>query len=254
MSSPRQRGALTARYARFIDELRSQRRYFFSSDSRAFLARLGRLAADRVHKLPSGHSLYRARKNAVVRRGSDYVADLHPWPAAEMIPALNMGTEDRANPYNIQMLYLATSPEIAIAEVRTGIDFPVTVATFRLRRALRLVDLDENGGGERRRPESRLWQRISADFSRSLSAEERRLSCLHTQTVAELFRDRGFDGLLYRSQFTAWRGDTAIAQDEALNIVVFDPRAVAHVGSKVWTVRRQSIEATPLPARRSRRR
>lgn len=127
-----------------------------------------------------------------------------------MKPILNMKSEGRANPYNITVMYLASSEETAIAEVRPDVRFPVTVGEFRVLKDLKLVDfvsLRPSYAAYFRHPDiqedEHLWLALSSDYSRSLYKEEQQINYLQTQVIAEYFKVQGFDGLIYQSQFKA---------------------------------------------------
>ena len=235
--------SLVEKYSDFVDELKFSRRYFLSDSSKDFLSSLKELAEKNPFSLKQGDVLYRARKNDY----KEHKPSFEPRSAKEMKPIPNMKAEGRANPYNITMMYLASSEETAIAEVRPDVGFPVTVGEFKDVKGLRLVDfvsLRPSYAAYFRHPDVDddvyLWLALSNDYSRPLFKEEQQINYLQTQVIAEYFKDQGFDGLIYQSQFKAQKASSK-GEDIAKNFVIFDVNAVEHVRSEVWKIREQSV-------------
>ncbi len=235
--------SLVEKYSDFVDELKFSRRHFLSESSNEFLSNLKELAGQRTFPLKQGELLYRARKNEYINHEPSYTAR----PPEEMKPRLNMKAEGRANPYNITMMYLASSEETAISEVRPDVRFPVTVGEFKVVRELKLVDfvsLRPSFAAYCRNPDVsedvHLWLALRGDYSRALYKEEQRINYLPTQVIAEYFKVHGFDGLIYQSQFNAQKVSSK-GEDIAKNFVLFDADAVEHVKSEVWKIREQSV-------------
>lgn len=238
--------SLVEKYSEFVDELKSSRRYFLSESSQEFLSSLKELAKERTFLLKEGEVLYRARKNDVVRNGGDYQPVSDPRPAEEMKPTPNMNSEGRANPYNITMMYLASSEETAVSEVRPDVHFPVTVSEFRVVKDLRLVDFVSTRPSwawyfRKTDDVTNLWLRLSGDYSRPLNKEEQRINYLQTQVIAEYFNDQGFDGLIFQSQFKARKNSSECGEDISKNFVIFDLDAVEHIKAGVWKISEQIV-------------
>lgn len=238
--------SLVEKYSDFVDELKSSRRYFLSDSSKDFLSNLKELAEKNPFSLKQGHVLYRARKNDY----KGHQPSFDPWPAEEMKPKPNMKAEGRANPYNISMMYLASSEETAIAEVRPDVGFPVTVGEFQVKKELNLVDfvsLRPSYAAYFMHPDvgedEYLWLALSNDYSRPLYKEEQQVNYLQTQVIAEYFKDQGFDGLIYQSQFKAQKTSLK-GEDIAKNFVIFDAEAVENIKSEVWKISEQSVSVT----------
>lgn len=241
--------SLVEKYSEFVDELRSSRRHFLSDSSNEFLSDLKELALadeEKTFTLEKGKVLYRARKNEVERTGGVYHPISEPWSAANMKPAPHMNSEGRANPYNITMMYLASSEETAVSEVRPDVHFPVTVSEFRVVKDLKLVDFVTT------RPShywwygmaddvTNLWLRLSADYSKPLNKEEQRINYLQTQVIAEYFKDQGFDGLIFQSQFKARKTSSECGEEISKNFVIFDIDAVEHINVGVWKISEQTV-------------
>lgn len=235
--------SLVEKYSDFVDELKFSRRHFLSDNSKEFLSNLKKLAEAKTCLLKQGDVLYRARKHEY--KGP--LTSVDPWSADDMKPIPNMRAEGRANPYNITMMYLASSEETAIAEVRPDVGFPVTVSEFKVVTELKLVDfvsLRPSWAWFFRHPgisdDEYLWLELSNDYSRPLFKEEQQINYLQTQVITEYFKDQGFDGLIYQSQFNAKKTPTQV-KELAKNFVIFDPDAVEHVKAEVWKISEQSV-------------
>jgi len=219
------------------------RRHFLSDNSKEFLSSIKKLAEANTCLLKQGEVLYRARKHEY----KGHQPSVDPWPTVDMKPIPNMKAEGRANPYNITMMYLANSEETAIAEVRPDVGFPVTVCKFKVVKELKLVDFVSS------RPswaawfqhpgvsdDEYLWLDLSNDYSRPLFKEEQQINYLQTQVITEYFKDQGFDGLIYQSQFKAKKERTQV-ECLAKNFVIFDPDAVEPINTEVWKISEQSV-------------
>lgn len=144
---------------------------------------------------------------------------LSPLPPDRMKPLPNMATEGRANPKGIPYLYLATDKETAMAEICPWLDSLISVGQFRTIRELVVFDLaalhqdttiylSEPSPKKR---ESAVWSDIDSAFSKPISPTEHVAEYIPTQIIAELFKNNGADGMIYKS-----------ALGDGLNVVLFD--------------------------------
>lgn len=140
------------------------------------------------------------------------------FSSERMKPRLNRATEGRANPAGIPVLYLASSEQTAISEVRPWIGSEISVAQFKLVREVRAIDLSR---GHRRSPFMEItfeemfgeapigakrktelvWLDIDNAFSRPTTLSDDAADYVPTQILAELFMAAGYDAIIYRSQF-----------------------------------------------------
>jgi RES domain-containing protein len=135
-----------------------------------------------------------------------------------MKPLANRAREGRINPAGIPVLYLASSEQTAISEVRPWLGSVISVAQVSVLRELRAVDLsrghgalsvghltlDELEGGkpvDARKKEKAVWIDVDNAFSQPVERSDDAADYVPTQILAELFRDAGFDAVIYRSQF-----------------------------------------------------
>jgi hypothetical protein len=135
-----------------------------------------------------------------------------PAPAdlKRMIPFTDRATEGRVNAKGIPCLYLSTDRDTAMAEVRPWIGSYVSVGQFTIFRDLTVVDCSsdlassglrfegaEPEPGERERL---VWGRINRAFSEPVTRSDDVADYAPTQVLAEAFRVKGFDGIVYGSK------------------------------------------------------
>ena len=221
---------LAKRYKHFIHEVTHHFRYRLSPTSEEFLSDVVDAASKYIVQLDQGTLLYRARANELEHCGDIKQPKATARPACDMKPAPNVVSEGRANPDNICALYLADHAGTALAEVRAGTRYPVTVGTFRTTRDLQIVDLTKEmnwhsyffdppkEGGD-------LWYDLSYDFSKPLNPHETRTHYAKTQIIAEAFKHHGYDGVRYRSQFFAHEQNIGSAEIRGTNYALFDLRS-----------------------------
>lgn len=108
----------------------------------------------------------------------------------------------------------------------------ISVGQFRTRKELRLVNCSvhpPNGltvyweEPDDQKKEEAVWADIDRAFSRPVTASDQSSDYVPTQIIAELFRNNGFDGVLYRS-----------ALEEGLNLALFDIGAATMLSSVVF--------------------
>lgn len=153
-----------------------------------------------------------------------------PYSEDRMNPLPNRAKDGRANPKGIPYLYLATKRKTALSEVRPWVGSIVTLALFKTTRELNLVDCSIHGNtktpcllGEEPSPEIReeyVWKHIDNAFSRPLTQGDDSAEYIPTQIIAEIFKNKGMDGLFYKSNLGT-----------GLNIVLFDLKSAEFVRS-----------------------
>jgi RES domain-containing protein len=124
-----------------------------------------------------------------------------------MTPRRDRATGGRANPKGIPYLYLATNRKTALAEVRPVVGSLISVAQFRTNQTLNLVDCSSDHESSRiyleePEPEKReeaVWADINRAFSSPVTWSEDEADYVPTQIIAELFKSRGYGGIVYRS-------------------------------------------------------
>ena|ERR1700733_429853 len=199
-------------YSRFAEFITTRRRFSRDAEQTEFLEAVLHTSTSRQEQVKAGGILWRAQRGYEMRTETGFGGgedEEHPSPFSpnRMKPLANRAWEGRANPKGISYLYLATQEETAVAEVRPWIGSYVSIAQFRLKRDVRIVDCVskdhstmihsyEPGPEERER---RVWQDIDQAFSRPVTSTDDAADYAPTQVLAEFFRERGLDGIAYGS-------------------------------------------------------
>ena len=204
-------------YINFARRVRRKRRYVWSTEVKAFLDTVLATKRDRDVPVAKGTILWRAQRGINYREDEKGV-DIAAFGATRMKPLSDRAREGRANPSGIPMLYLASDERTAISEVRPWIGSEVSVAQVRIVRELNAINLSVGHGqsaakhldfdvliGKKqpspKRKEKAVWIDIDNAFSHPITLSDDTADYAPTQILAELFRDDGYDALVYRSQF-----------------------------------------------------
>ncbi|SEH78631.1 RES domain-containing protein [Rhizobium tibeticum] len=234
-------------YSEFARAVTRERRYVWTPEVHRFLEMVKSTAETRVSHLKRGAIVYRAAKGVDEHEDeANGTFSISGYGAARMLPRSDRATEGRANPLGIPVVYVATQPITAISEVRPWIGAQVSLATLRITRPLRVVDLSDNIGGRAMKlsylfselsdeeAQKALWAFIDEAFSRPVSRDDTDVALYApTQILTELFRDAGYDGVSYRSQFG----------DAGKNLALFDLSAVKVVSCAPFEIQSVKIEA-----------
>ena len=215
-------------YSNFANRVRKHRRYVWDAEVKAFLDTLLATVRGRDRKLDKGSIFYRAQRG-VQYDAHDGLLDISAHNADRMKPQGDRVREGRVNPVGIPVLYLATSAQTAISEVRPWIGSELSVAQFELSRDLKAIDLsvghgksmhtyltlaqlvnDESPSPEKK--EKAVWIAVDNAFSNPIDLSDNITDYVPTQILAELFYANDYDALIYRSHFGK----------EGFNIALFD--------------------------------
>lgn len=228
----------------FKAEVQAKNRTFLSTASMAFMDWLGDIADEIMEEIPEGQIFFRAR----------VWKDGNPLSKPEdMKPVPQFSSDGRANPYGINMLYLADHPEIALAEVRPNNKDQITVAQFHSTRDLKIVDFSK--------VRMNLWHyrmydlksdpdsyykkdiliAIGSAFSVPISVRDSRKEYLPTQIIAEYFKSKGFDGVAYQSQFLP-NPEGEPEQRVYKNYTLFDLDAADPISFEVYEIKQQFLQ------------
>ena len=211
-------------FQEFVEKIRFYNRYFYDGASQAFFDALISTRGSRVKKCNSGTFLWRAQigykiKNEIAKDGIAQDLKL-PFDFDRMIPRRKQAKAGRANPPGIPHLYLATTKETAMAEVRPWIGSIISVAEFETTKELSIIDCFTdnlakgyftNDKPTAKMKEQKVWADINQAFSKPISVEEQDTDYVPTQIIAEFFRRHGYDGIFYKSML-----------GEGLNVVLFN--------------------------------
>lgn len=210
-------------YQEFAKRVRHSRRYVFEKEVQAFLDTVLATRKDRDVKISSGQILYRAQQGVEWRPAldeNDEEVGEHPcgFGPERMNPLPNRAKEGRANPAEIPILYLASTAQTAISEVRPWIGSEISLAQFKILRDLKAINLSINHGkssfghltfdhfygGPPPNAEEKsiaVWTDIDNAFSQPVTLSDDTADYVPTQILTELFRDVGYDAIIYKSQF-----------------------------------------------------
>jgi RES domain-containing protein len=222
-------------YWQFRFETSRRNRYFRSEKSERFLRAVANTCADRAIELKKGRIFWRAQL------GHDWqleeqINDSVPAPhgQARMKPFADRAREGRVNPKGVPCLYVATTKETAMSEVRPWIGSHVSVAQFRAVRDMNIIDcsvahasqplfLDEPDAPKILKSN---WAHIDRAFSEPATSADDTAEYAPTQILAELFKSKGYEGVAYKSAFGA----------DGYNIALFDIEAAAQLNCSLFKV------------------
>jgi hypothetical protein len=188
-----------------------KQRFFRPPDVEDFLQTVLLTSKERETIIGAGSILWRAQIGCDFRpyyQDDEYIDDLPiPYPPERMKPLIDEATEGRVNPKGIPYLYLATQRDTALAEVRPWLGTLISVAQFKTLRELKMVSCSGTGARvniylEEPEPPERekaVWSDIDRAFSTPVSSGDRTAEYAPTQVISDMFKARGFDGIVYRS-------------------------------------------------------
>lgn len=162
-----------------------------------------------------------------------------PFPPERMKPLIGEAAEGRANPKGISYLYLATTKETAMAEVRPWLGSLMSVGQFKTTKDMVLINCSVNNKKKKIYPyepdaekkEQAVWADIDSAFSKPITVNDRIADYVPTQIIAELFRTEGFDGIFYKSML----GD-------GHNVALFDIDSATLVKRDLFQVKNLSFD------------
>lgn len=208
---------MTPDFYDFQQELHTSR-YLPTERKNAYLEKVGAESRGRLVRMTAGSRLWRAQIGAEVElydpEDLPLAVPSGPLGHVRMIPDPKMTREGRASPAGAPVLYLASDRETAMSEVRPWVGVDITVAEFALRHDLDIVDLTARSPEETEGSLTEVlatWPDLDRGFSRPVQRSEHSSDYAATQTIAELFRQLGFDGIQYRSSL-----------GQGMNVVLFD--------------------------------
>ena len=168
------------------------------------------------------------------------------FPAHRMKPIPEKATEGRANPAGIAFLYLASTVETAISEAAHGSaqmfqsPKPASCAKCELsisrKATASLVSLNsqwvKSQALSQSMPETKnriVWTEIDS-ASLDLSPEQKiAVDYVPTQILAEAFRQHGFDGIIYRSNFGEPGYNLTLFDLDSVEIINCAPYQIDHI-------------------------
>ncbi|MCY1668068.1 RES family NAD+ phosphorylase [Rhizobium sp. SL86] len=202
--------------------------------------------------LKTGFKAFRARNDYIVFDDPESGRiEICPLAGKDLgAPPKEKTSLGRFNPPNQPVLYLSTSMEVCLAEVRALSSDTCTVATFQTVRPIRLAKLLKLGTplgvflSKEPTDEDRdkwLLSQTAKFVSRRVPDSDRELHYRTCNLIASAFLESGFDGLVYRTSFWSpgWREKNDRPHEDhvrAANIVLFDPDAATPQASAVYSI------------------
>lgn len=211
---------LPARWQTFANHMRSERR-FIPDRKNPRIFDVGEVLRGYAHlvedELQEGEEFYRARlggrqpeTTGLLARLSMGRDQLEPHPVQDMgvPPAEKVVGGGRLNPPGIRILYLAYDRDTAVAEKRPWTGSFISVATYETTRPIKVANLTRvkylrspfgvaDLGLE---VGSRLlFDFLDDEFAKPVDPSRENIDYVPTQYVAEVLRDAGFEGIVYRS-------------------------------------------------------
>jgi hypothetical protein len=230
----------------FREELMCKNRFFpdeiLDSDRLTQLLQLLALEKDEavLHKGEAINVWYRARIQK----------DGHPYELADMgAPPPNLAPHGRANPVGIPYLYLASTQDTAVSEIRPQTGERATVAAFSIPEGLKILDLrhprktaspfrmladDDEMDVSLLHGNFELLERLGQELTRPVLPKSVAIDYLPSQYLCEFIKKRGYDGVLYRSSVS-----------DGVNIALFDPARGRGLNVTQHLVSRVTVEIRP---------
>jgi RES domain-containing protein len=213
-------------YRLFAESVKTNLRYVRYRAADDFLAEVHATCGNHALPIPKETVFWRARLGCEYERIMRGAGDIsvcwdepRPYGADGMKPVSNWQSEGRANPPGIPCLYLATTRDTALAEVRPWIGSTISVAECQIRRDLNVIDCSKHSPGRlvligdpTRSREDGVWIAIDQAFGTPVARDDERGEYIPTQIIAELFKREGFDGIVYKS----------LLSEDGLNLVLFN--------------------------------
>lgn len=231
-------------FLNFRSEVSHRSRYLHSANGERFLDAVADTCKSRLQKIGEGAEFWRAQI------GHDWTSDADgrrisgPHPENRMRPWQDRAYEGRVNAKGIPCLYLATTRDVAMSEVRPWIGSILSVARFTLGRDVTVVDCSQYHGLDA--PEvdvtgvdevnESVWAHIDFAFSRPVTRSDNTAEYAATQIIAEVFRSQGYDGVIYKSAFAI----------SGYNIALFDLEAALQTESYLFQVSKATFEFRAL--------
>lgn len=189
---------------------------------------------DSIVTIPSGTTLYRARNN----KGREF------YNVSDLRTNKEKNTINRASPAGIPYIYLASSPKIALAEIKAHVGTNVsTVAMFKTIKNLRIMFLRnfascEGQDGDEFDPldVSNFILYLSHSFAAPVDRNEAETEYLPAQYFAEYCKKNGLDGIKYVSSSVGLANECN--SKNPYNYVLFDDNNVEYVEAHKYSVKR----------------
>ena len=225
-------------WSNFCSYLLRENRYVLNKKWDNFIEAILFTAEKRREVLAKSMVLFRARQGHYEEEVfKDGVPDIIQGPLRpEEIgaPPSAKAIAGRINPTGISYLYLANDVETAIAEKRPWLEETISVGYFEILEDLKVVDASKDKStfifiGEDLSAddkEAAVWSDINRSFSEPVTSNDKENSYIPTQYMSEIFKNSGYDGIIYKSSLT----------EKGYNIALFNPGMARMQGAQVFKI------------------
>jgi hypothetical protein len=140
----------TDSYHRFEQTVKRETRYVYDVEVRDFLAAVMETSQKRKDSIEKSSILFRAQRGYTWRTENAGTEEAFEVPDAfdpeRMVPKAEFVGDGRVDPRGIPCLYLASTQEAAVAEVRPWVGSYVSLAQFKIMRDVVVVDCPRTKG------------------------------------------------------------------------------------------------------------
>lgn len=167
-----------------------------------------------------------------------------PFKAPQMgAPPERIASHGRANPAGIPYLYLGSTPETAVSEIRPHTGERACVAKFTMQSKLKLVDLRRPRGMVspflladvidigRMRSDLPFLERLGEELTRPVVPQSAAIDYTPSQYLCEFIKKCGYQGVIYRSSVS-----------NGINLALFDPSRARCKAVSEYRVTRVSVD------------
>nr|NJM04916.1 RES family NAD+ phosphorylase [Desulfobacula sp.] len=230
-------------WGKFCLFLKKTNRYILNKEWTDFKSALLSSAQKRETFLEEGARYVRARvgsyeKESEGENGLPIIKTGPHCPRELGAPPPERTKNGRINPRGISYLYLSNEEKTAILEVKAWIGQKVSIGYFELKKRLKCIDVSQDkktlipywGGCEEKlnseEREKAVWGAINSSFSEPIRSADDTINYIPTQYLSELFKNNGYDGIIYKSSL----------MKKGYNIVLFNPEDAILSGAKVFEI------------------
>ena len=230
-------------YSAFQRAVKNENRFFHGGDTEQFLNIVLSASGNKKLNLPKGSHLWRARLGQgwkLVHKVGEHIADTPvPFKRERMNTFKNKAADGRTNSKGIPYLYLASTKETAMVEVRPWVGSKISVGQFRIDKDIILIDCSDSRGviwwyteePSAKEKEEAVWADTSETFSQLVTDNDKITGYVQAQIIAEIFKKQGFDGIVYKSIF-----------GEGYNVVMFEIDTATLINCFLYEVKRLTFD------------
>ena len=225
---------------RFKAEIKHKNRFHISNTNLIDLKKLKTIFGNEsfIKTLKKGRSFYRCRISSKTGFTNDEMGN----------PPNKFATSGRVNPKGISYLYLGSRIETTFYESRASLFDYASVAEFRLKDDVKVLDLRnidydiipwaENDNVQLFLSHSPFLKTLQEEISLPIRKQDKDLDYIPTQYISEYIKSLGFDGVEYQSSLDS----------EGYNLAVFNPEKFECIETKVYDINSIKLNYTEIKA------